>query len=72
MLIKFYTFHKHWSYNYFDFSFLCFSFWSSEISRPENKNLAAALSLLEEAKKEIDSDAKGGPISYADLIQFAG
>lgn len=44
---------------------------SSEISRPENKNLAAALSLLEEAKKEIDSDAKGGSISYADLIQFA-
>ncbi|XP_042056428.1 thylakoid lumenal 29 kDa protein, chloroplastic-like [Salvia splendens] len=43
---------------------------SSEISRPENKNLAAALSLLEEAKKEIDSDSKGGPISYADLIQL--
>lgn len=44
---------------------------SSEISRPENKGLAAALNLLEEAKKEIDSYSKGGPISYADLIQFA-
>ncbi|XP_023534963.1 thylakoid lumenal 29 kDa protein, chloroplastic isoform X1 [Cucurbita pepo subsp. pepo] len=44
---------------------------SSEISRPENENLSAALSLLEEAKKEIDSYSKGGPISYADLIQFA-
>ncbi|KAG8377314.1 hypothetical protein BUALT_Bualt08G0020400 [Buddleja alternifolia] len=44
---------------------------SSEISRPENKTLAAALSLLEEAKKEIDSYSKGGPISYADLIQYA-
>ncbi|KAL5558928.1 hypothetical protein UlMin_035139 [Ulmus minor] len=44
---------------------------SSEISRPENKGLASALSLLEEAKKEIDSYSKGGPISYADLIQFA-
>lgn len=30
------------------------------------------MSLLEEAKKEIDSYSKGGPISYADLIQFAG
>ncbi|KAK6938122.1 hem peroxidase, partial [Dillenia turbinata] len=45
---------------------------SSEISRPENKGLSAALSLLEEAKKEIDSYSKGGPLSYADLIQFAG
>ncbi|MQL99369.1 hypothetical protein Taro_032089 [Colocasia esculenta] len=44
---------------------------SSEISRPENAGLAAALSLLEEAKKEIDSNSKGGPISYADLFQFA-
>lgn len=44
---------------------------SLEISRPENKGLAAALNLLEEAKKEIDSYSKGGPISYADLIQLA-
>lgn len=44
---------------------------SSEISRPENKVLSAALSLLEEAKKEIDSYSKGGPITYADLIQLA-
>lgn len=43
---------------------------SSEISRPENKGLSAALNLLEEAKKEIDSYSKGGPISFADLIQF--
>ncbi|KAL3733111.1 hypothetical protein ACJRO7_022605 [Eucalyptus globulus] len=44
---------------------------SSEISRPENKGLSAAMNLLEEAKKEIDSYSKGGPISYADLIQYA-
>ncbi|PHT50718.1 Thylakoid lumenal 29 kDa protein, chloroplastic [Capsicum baccatum] len=44
---------------------------SSEISRPENKGLVAALDLLEESKKVIDADSKGGPISYADLIQFA-
>ncbi|KAK4794168.1 hypothetical protein SAY86_012162 [Trapa natans] len=44
---------------------------SSEISRPENKGLSAALSFLEEAKKEIDSYSKGGPISFSDLIQFA-
>ncbi|PIN03580.1 L-ascorbate peroxidase [Handroanthus impetiginosus] len=44
---------------------------SSEISRPENKNLSSALNFLEEAKKKIDSYSKGGPISYADLIQFA-
>ncbi|KAH7567717.1 hypothetical protein ACOSP7_010187 [Xanthoceras sorbifolium] len=44
---------------------------SSEISRPENKGLSAALDLLEEAKKEIDSYSKGGPVSYADLIQSA-
>ncbi|XP_021285475.1 thylakoid lumenal 29 kDa protein, chloroplastic [Herrania umbratica] len=44
---------------------------SSELSRPENKGLSAAVSLLDEAKKEIDSYSKGGPISYADLIQYA-
>lgn len=43
---------------------------SPEISRPENSGLTAALKILEEAKKEIDLDSKGGPISYADLIQF--
>ncbi|KAL9994136.1 putative L-ascorbate peroxidase [Helianthus debilis subsp. tardiflorus] len=43
----------------------------AEISRPENSGLAAALSLVEEAKKEIDSYSKGGPISYSDLIQLA-
>ncbi|XVF36667.1 hypothetical protein REPUB_Repub19eG0077000 [Reevesia pubescens] len=44
---------------------------SSELSRPENKGLSAAVSLLDDAKKEIDSYSKGGPISYADLIQSA-
>ncbi|GLU16151.1 hypothetical protein SLE2022_325990 [Rubroshorea leprosula] len=44
---------------------------SSEISRPENKGLSAALRLLEDAKKEIDSYSKGGPISFADLVQYA-
>ncbi|KAJ8627712.1 hypothetical protein MRB53_021019 [Persea americana] len=44
---------------------------SAEISRPENRGLSAALRLLEEAKKEIDSYSKGGPLSYSDLIQFA-
>ncbi|KAL4559025.1 hypothetical protein LXL04_031157 [Taraxacum kok-saghyz] len=44
---------------------------SSEIERPENKGLSGALSMVEEAKKEIDSYSKGGPISYSDLIQLA-
>nr|XP_012568370.1 thylakoid lumenal 29 kDa protein, chloroplastic isoform X2 [Cicer arietinum] len=44
---------------------------SSEINRPENKGLSAALNFIEEAKKEIDSYSKGGPISYSDLIQYA-
>ncbi|OVA18421.1 heme peroxidase [Macleaya cordata] len=44
---------------------------SSEISRPENQGLSSALNLLEEAKKEIDSYSKGGPISFSDLIQYA-
>ncbi|XP_078442869.1 ascorbate peroxidase 4 [Wolffia australiana] len=43
---------------------------SEEISRPENSGLLDALNLLEEAKKEIDAFSKGGPISYADLIQL--
>lgn len=30
------------------------------------------MDLLVEAKKEIDSYSKGGPIAFADLIQFAG
>ena len=42
------------------------------MSRPENKGLSAALNLIEEAKEEIDSYSKGGPISFADLIPFAG
>lgn len=54
------------------FFFVCVCVWSSEIERPENKGLSAALSMVEEAKKEIDSYSKGGPISYSDLIQLAG
>ncbi|KAE8719553.1 Thylakoid lumenal 29 kDa protein [Hibiscus syriacus] len=41
-----------------------------KVSRPENKGLSAAVSLLDETK-EIDSYSKGGPISYSDLIQYA-
>ncbi|KAG5595747.1 hypothetical protein H5410_036979 [Solanum commersonii] len=43
----------------------------SEINILENKGIAFALNLLEESKKVIDSNFKGGPISYADLHQFA-
>ncbi|CAI5458701.1 unnamed protein product [Closterium sp. Yama58-4] len=43
---------------------------SEELSRPENKGLKAALQLLEGVKARVDKDAKGGPLSYADLIQF--
>lgn len=45
---------------------------SSELSRAENEGLSDGLSLIEEVKKEIDSISKGGPISYADIIQLAG
>ncbi|KAG5580531.1 hypothetical protein H5410_051158 [Solanum commersonii] len=45
---------------------------SSEINRPENKGIASALNMLEESKKVIDSNSKGGPIPYASLHQFAG
>ncbi|XP_049413986.1 thylakoid lumenal 29 kDa protein, chloroplastic-like isoform X2 [Solanum stenotomum] len=44
---------------------------SSEINRLENKGIASALNLLEESKKVIDSNFKGGPIACADLYQFA-
>lgn len=44
---------------------------SPEISRPENSGLSPALNLIIEAKKEIDSASKGGPVSFADLIQYA-
>ncbi|GJP56135.1 hypothetical protein CLOM_g15185 [Closterium sp. NIES-68] len=43
---------------------------SEEISRSENKGLKAALQLLEGVKARVDEGAKGGPLSYADLIQF--
>ncbi|KQJ84404.1 thylakoid lumenal 29 kDa protein, chloroplastic isoform X3 [Brachypodium distachyon] len=44
---------------------------SAEINRPENSGLSAALDMLTDAKKEIDSYSKGGPIAFADLIQIA-
>lgn len=49
-----------------------FSIKRSEIRRAENKELFVALAFLDETKKEIDLYSKGGPISYADLIQFVG
>ncbi|KAJ0960221.1 hypothetical protein J5N97_001954 [Dioscorea zingiberensis] len=39
--------------------------------RPDNSGLSAALDLVREAKKEIDSYSKGGPISFVDLTQYA-
>ncbi|XP_065047302.1 thylakoid lumenal 29 kDa protein, chloroplastic-like [Musa acuminata AAA Group] len=44
---------------------------SAELGRPENSGLSAALDLIMEAKKGIDTYSKGGPISFADLIQYA-
>ena len=47
---------------------------SLELNRPENKGLEKAISFLEPIKQSIDEAAvtKGGPISWADLIQIAG
>ncbi|KAJ7528906.1 hypothetical protein O6H91_15G081000 [Diphasiastrum complanatum] len=45
---------------------------SSELQRPENQGLQAAVKLLEDVKKKIDSESKGGPLSWADLTQLAG
>lgn len=45
---------------------------SSELNRSENKDLAVAVQFLESLKKDIDAESKGGPISWADLVQFAG
>ena len=46
--------------------------YSSELDRPENKGLATAIQFLETLKKDIDADAKGGPITWADLFQLSG
>lgn len=43
---------------------------AEELGRPENAGLDAAVTFLEGVKAEIDDGAKGGPISYADLIQL--
>ena len=45
---------------------------SAELTRPENKGLEKAISFLEDLKKRTDEGAKGGPISWADLIHVAG
>eukprot|EP00249_Psilotum_nudum_P025279 c29603_g1_i1 orf=680-1726(+) len=45
---------------------------SSELRRPENEGLAVAVDLLKGVKMEIDSESKGGPLAWSDLIQFAG
>ncbi|XP_020269311.1 thylakoid lumenal 29 kDa protein, chloroplastic-like isoform X1 [Asparagus officinalis] len=39
------------------------------MSRPENSGLSSAMNLLT-TKKEIDSYSKGGPLAFADLIQY--
>ncbi|KAH7429563.1 hypothetical protein KP509_09G055900 [Ceratopteris richardii] len=44
---------------------------SSELNRQENKDLVEAIQTLETLKKDIDADSKGGPITWADLIQIA-
>ncbi|BBM98305.1 protein MpAPX4 [Marchantia polymorpha subsp. ruderalis] len=41
-----------------------------ELERPENRGLEAAVALLAGVKKDIDAASKGGPISWADLIQL--
>ncbi|XP_024520798.1 thylakoid lumenal 29 kDa protein, chloroplastic isoform X1 [Selaginella moellendorffii] len=45
---------------------------SEELKRPENVKLDSAVTFLEGLKKEIDEESKGGPISWADLIQIGG
>lgn len=45
---------------------------STELSRPENQGLEKALNVLQDLKKEIDEGAKGGPITWSDLIHIGG
>ena len=45
---------------------------SEELKRPENKGLEKAIELLRGVKEDIDTDAKGGPLGWADLIHFGG
>lgn len=45
---------------------------SAELTRPENQGLEKAISFLGDLKKRTDEGAKGGPISWADLIHVAG
>lgn len=47
-------------------------YFSSELNRPENKELAVVVQLLETLKKDIDAGSQGGPITWADLFQIAG
>lgn len=41
-----------------------------ELGRPENKGLEPALKFLEGVKAEVEEGWPGGPLSYADVIQF--
>ncbi len=45
---------------------------STELSRPENQGLEKAMNLLQDLKNEIDEGAKGGPITWSDLIHIGG
>lgn len=45
---------------------------SAELSRQENQGLEKEMSFLEDLKKTVDDGAKGGPISWSDLIHLAG
>ncbi|KAI5058066.1 hypothetical protein GOP47_0026236 [Adiantum capillus-veneris] len=47
-------------------------YFSAELNRPENKDLAGVVQMLEILKKDIDSASPGGPITWADLVQIAG
>ncbi|KAH8970230.1 hypothetical protein BDL97_02G077700 [Sphagnum fallax] len=42
----------------------------TELSRPENQGLEKAMNVLQDLKKEIDEGAKGGPITWSDLIHI--
>eukprot|EP00244_Chara_vulgaris_P008296 TRINITY_DN3216_c0_g1_i1.p1 TRINITY_DN3216_c0_g1~~TRINITY_DN3216_c0_g1_i1.p1 ORF type:complete len:377 (-),score=74.20 TRINITY_DN3216_c0_g1_i1:613-1743(-) len=45
---------------------------SEELARPENAGLEKAVAALSTLKDAFDAGKKGGPIAWADLIQFAG
>ncbi|GBG63840.1 hypothetical protein CBR_g39625 [Chara braunii] len=45
---------------------------SDELARPENAGLEKAVAALGTLKEAFDAGKKGGPVAWADLIQFAG